>query len=112
MAVYTTELSGDFLKIAYHIDQMIQQQSMSISVENQYRDSVAGKRIIFTVYERYSWTGQNRASLSVLITETDTGAKIVGVGSGGSSALSFKINTIGEEAFLDTLRAAAESWQA
>ena len=57
------------------------------------------------VFERYSWTGENRVSMSVTLYQENGGpVRLCAITSGGSQALFFKVNTWGEEAFLDTLR--------
>lgn len=52
-------------------------------------------------FERYSMIGSSRVSLSITITETDEGIELAAIPSGGSQAVLFKVNTIGEGAFLD-----------
>lgn len=55
------------------------------------------------VYERYSTFGGNRVSLNVTLVGTDGELFLTGITSGGSQAVFFKINTLGEDAFLDCL---------
>ena len=110
MARYETSVRGDFSQIAGFIDMELRQQSVSLSLEESFDTTAGGYRICQRVYERYSYTGGNRASLSVLFIETDDGAKICGIATGGSQALFFKINTFGEEAFLETLQIAVNKW--
>ncbi len=52
--------------------------------------------------------GGNRVSLSLTLLGGGPCTELCAVASGGSQALFFKINTFGEEAFLDCVRAAAE----
>ena len=50
--------------------------------------------------------GGNRLSLSVTLFQGPSGGvKLSAVTSGGSQAMFFKVNTFGEEAFLNKLRA-------
>lgn len=57
------------------------------------------------VFERYSYTGGNRLSLNVTLFQGESGAiRISAIAAGGSQAMFFKVNTWGEEAFLDKLR--------
>lgn len=57
------------------------------------------------VFERYSWTGSNRVSLNVTLFQTGSGPiSLSAITAGGSQAVLFKMNTYGEEAFLDKLR--------
>ena len=56
------------------------------------------------VFERYSWAGSNRVSLNVTLYEGADGTiHLSAITSGGSQAMFFKINTWGEEAFLEKL---------
>jgi hypothetical protein len=48
--------------------------------------------------------GKNRVSLNVTLVGNGDNLHISAVTSGGSQAVFFKINTFGEEAFLDCLR--------
>ena len=63
-----------------------------------------GARCSVRVFERYSYAGGNRVSMSVTIFQADNVTKLCAITSGGSQALLFKVNTWGEESFLDTLR--------
>jgi len=58
------------------------------------------------VFERYSCLGSNRVSLSVTLFQSspDGPVHLSAITSGGSQALFFKINTFGENAFLDKLK--------
>jgi hypothetical protein len=58
------------------------------------------------VFERYSMAGGNRLSLSVTLFQDATGSiDCSAITSGGSQAAFFKLNTWGEESFLDRFRA-------
>ena len=78
-------------------------------------DKTGFPRARFSVFERYSMAGGNRVSLSILFAERDGYVDVTGVSSGGSQAVFWKINTVGEEAFikkLDELLAAHPAWTA
>ena len=61
------------------------------------------------VFERYTMMGGNRVSLNVtLFQDADGTIRCSAITSGGSQATFFKINTIGEESFLDCLREIVE----
>ena len=63
------------------------------------------RRCSVRVFERYSFLGSNRVSLSVTLFQGADGiTHLSAVTSGGSQAMFFKINTWGEDAFLDKLR--------
>ena len=55
------------------------------------------------VYERYSYFGGNRVSLSVTLVGRGEELFLSAITSGGSQAMFFKVNTWGEESFLDAL---------
>lgn len=79
--------------------------SMTASLEES-SDFWDGKsRCSVRIFERYSWSGSNRVSMSVTLFQGESGTvHLTAATSGGSQATFFKINTFGEEAFLDTLR--------
>jgi hypothetical protein len=61
------------------------------------------------VFERYSYAGGNRVSLTVTLFQNgDEPIRLSAITTGGSQAVFFKINTWGEEAFLDKLRELVE----
>ena len=68
-----------------------------LSVGDKYFGSVR-------VFERYSYMGGNRVSLNVTLFGNGDTIQLSAITSGGSQAMFFKINTFGEEAFLDKLR--------
>ena len=64
------------------------------------------------VYERYSLIGSNRVSLSVTVIGNTEGQLFVSaITSGGSQAVLFKLNTLGEESFLDKLDSIIRSFR-
>lgn len=57
------------------------------------------------VFERYSYAGGNRVSMNVTLFQSEDDAiHMSAITSGGSQAMFFKINTWGEEAFLEKLQ--------
>ena len=67
-------------------------------------DYASGRvRVAVRVYERYSWSGGNRVSMSMTLAGRGDELFLSAITSGGSQAMFFKVNTWGEEAFLDTL---------
>ena len=66
-------------------------------------------RVAVRVYERYSWSGGNRVSMSMTLVGRGRDLFLTAITSGGSQAMFFKVNTWGEEAFLDTIQAVADS---
>ena len=87
MAKYVKQVTGDFDAILEHLHQAVLGGSMSASYEDGSDYSQGDFRCAVRVYERYSWTGGN-------------------ITSGGSQGTFFKLNTFGEEAFLETIAGA------
>lgn len=56
-------------------------------------------RCAVRVFERYSYMGGNRVSMNVTLVGNDRDLFFSAITSGGSSAVFFKLNTLGERAF-------------
>lgn len=105
MAKLEKTLSGDFDALLERIEKGIIGGSATASIEDQSDFVGSNSRCSVRVFERYSATGSNRVSLSVTLYQDESGfIKLSAITAGGSQALRFKINTIGEEAFLDKLQ--------
>lgn len=105
MAKLETTLSGDFNSILQQIEIGILYGSKSASLEDSSDFFDGDCRCSVRVFERYSYIGSNRVSLNVTLFQGVKGPiQLSAVTSGGSQAIFFKINTFGEEAFLDKLR--------
>ena len=104
MAKTETVVQGSFDEILNRIERGILQRSASASLEDK-SDFVSGNyRCSVRVFERYSMIGSNRVSLNVTLFQGPDGQiRLSAITSGGSQALFFKINTFGEQAFLDKL---------
>ena len=97
--------SSDFTSIRSRIVDGILNSSISATLEDGWDIQGNNSRCSVRVFERYSWTGENRVSMSVTLFQNGDGpVHLCAITSGGSQALFFKVNTFGEEAFLDTLR--------
>lgn len=108
MAKYEVRLHGDFDDTLRYIHEGILNASMSASFEDESYFRSAGVRCCVRVYERYSFGGGNRVSLAMTLAGDGDELFLSAITSGGSQAMFFKLNTWGEEAFLDTLRDLAE----
>ena len=105
MAKLERTLQGDFQAILARIQNGIMQGSVSASLEDASDFSSGSARCSVRVFERYSYMGNNRVSLNVTLFQGPDGViRLSAITSGGSQAVFFKINTFGEEAFLDKLR--------
>ena len=112
MAKYERYFQGDFDTVLERIHNGILSGSFSASYEDGSDFAGGGARcavrVTVRVYERYSAMGGNRVSLNVMLTGVGEELFLSAITSGGSQAMFFKINTFGEEAFLDCLREIAE----
>ena len=104
MAKMERTLNGDFSEILARIETGIMRGSVSASLEDSSDFSSGSARCAVRVFERYSALGSNRVSLNVTLFQgTDGIIHLSAITSGGSQAMFFKLNTFGEEAFLDKL---------
>ncbi len=103
MAKLEKILSGDFDFVLKKIEAGILEGSFSASLEDSsdFRDGYA--RCSVRVFERFSYTGRNRVSMNVTLFESGGRIHLSAITSGGSQAVLFKLNTLGEEAFLEKL---------
>ncbi len=105
MAKYEATLVGyfdDWLRI---IEKGIINGSATANLEDasDFYSSDGVTRCSVRVFERYSAIGSNRVSLSVTLFQDPSGAiHCSAITSGGSQAMIFKLNTFGEQSFLDS----------
>ena len=104
MAKLEKNITGDFDSILRRIEDGIINGSVSASLEESSDFRIGDTRCSVRVFERYSYMGGNRVSLNVTLFGSDDKIHLSAITSGGSQAMFFKINTLGEEAFLDKLR--------
>ena len=95
----------DFDRLLQRLEQGILEGSMSASLEDASDFRSGSARCSVRVFERYSYIGSNRVSLTrTLFQNGDEPVRLSAITAGGSQAIFFKINTWGEESFLDKLR--------
>lgn len=105
MAKLEKNLSGNFDQILKNIEEGILHGSVSASLEDTSDFYSGDARCSVRVFERYSYAGGNRVSLNVTLFQNGEDViHLSAITAGGSQAMFFKINTWGEEAFLDKLR--------
>lgn len=104
MAKLERTITGDFNEILHRIVEGIVNGSVSANLEESSDFRIGETRCSVRVFERYSYMGGNRVSLSVTLFGKGDTVYLSAITSGGSQAMFFKINTFGEEAFLDKLR--------
>lgn len=105
MAKLEHTVKGNFPQLLTKITDGILSGSMSATLEESSDFRSGDARCSVRVFERYSYFGKNRVSLSVTLFQNgDDPIRISAITSGGSQAMFFKVNTLGEESFLDKLR--------
>lgn len=105
MAKLEQTIRGSFDAVLNKITDGIVNGSVSASLEETSDFRTGNARCAVRVFERYSYMGGNRVSLSVTLFQAEDGPiHLSAITSGGSQAMFFKVNTFGEEAFLDKLR--------
>ena len=109
MAKYERAFTGDFDSALSRLEQAVLNGSASASYEDGSDYRSGDFRCAVRVYERYSWTGGNRVSMNMTLVGRGQDLFLTAITSGGSQAMFFKVNTWGEEAFLDTIQAVADS---
>ena len=105
MAKLACTLSGNFDTMLKKIENGVLNASVSATLEDSWDVSTPGSRCSVRVFERYSYAGNNRVSMSVTLYQAEGKLHLCAITSGGSQAMFFKFNTWGEETFLDTLKA-------
>ena len=103
MAKYEDHLNCRFHDLATYLDEYILGTSASASREDSSWFVTEDYCCSVRVYERYSWLGGNRLSLTLTLFGRDGDVRLSAITAGGSQALFMKINTFGESAFLDKL---------
>ena len=112
MAKLEKDIRTDLSKLMAYLERGILEGSVSASLEEKSTLKSGDVTCEVRVYERYSWLGGNRLSLSV--TALDAGDGIVhlsAIASGGSQAMLVKVNTFGESNFLEAFRNVLDNYQ-
>lgn len=103
MAKLERSLQGSFDEILNKIETGILNGSLSATLEEASDFKTNDLRCSVRAFERYSYTGKNRVSLTVTLFGCDDNIKLSAIATGGSQAVFFKINTWDEDAFLEKL---------
>ena len=104
MAKIERVINRDFDQLLSTIEDGIINGSVSASLEDSSDFRSQDARCSVRVFERYSYTGGNRVSLNVTLFQNgEEPVHLSAITAGGSQAVFFKLNTFGEEAFLDKL---------
>ena len=112
MAKYEAYLTGDFNSILQEIETEILEGSISATLEDGSDYQMGRVYCAVRVFERYSMFGGNRVSLSVTLLGDGPRLFISAIAAAGSQATFFKVNTLGEESFLDQIVPIIQRYQA
>ena len=110
MAKLECDLDGDFDEI---LDAVGKEVSRSISASEEATSYFHGNdcRVVVRVYERYSFLGRNRVSLTFTLCKIGKRLTCSAISAGGSQAVFIKFNTVGEETFLSVVEKALEPYR-
>ena len=109
MAKIERVINRDFDQLLSTIEDGIINGSVSASLEDSSDFRSQDARCSVRVFERYSYTGGNRVSLNVTLFQNgEEPVHLSAITAGGSQAVFFKVNTLGAESFLDTIRDTVE----
>ena len=111
MAKYEKHLTGNFDELLELVTDGVLNGSMSASYENGSDWTNGTVRCAVRVFERYSYMGGNRVSMNVTLVGNDRDLFLSAITSGGSQAVFFKLNTLGEESFLEKLVPIVENYK-
>ena len=105
MAKLERTLSGNFNSWLDRIEKGILDGSVSATLEEASNFYQGDARCAVRAFERYSFAGGNRVSLTVTLFQNGNGPICLSaISTGGSQSVFFKVNTWGEETFLEKLR--------
>jgi len=105
MAKLERTINGNFDELLTRITDGVLNGSVSATLEDLTDFRAESARCSVRVFERYSFTGENRLSLTVTMFQTENNEiRLSAITSGGSQGLFLKWNTIGEEAFLEKFK--------
>ena len=103
MAKLERSFTGNFEQVLSYLDNAILRGSMSATLEDTASFTMGPVRVAVRMYERYSAFGGNRVAMCVTLAGEGEQLRLTAITAGGSQAVFFKLNTLGEETFLDTL---------
>lgn len=102
MAKFVIKGTGNFNHVLNELDKSIK-NSISASLEDSSSGRLGDTRFETRVYERYSWLGGNRLSLTLTLIGSGDQLNLSLITAGGSQAMFFKINRFGENSFLNSV---------
>lgn len=110
MAKWEQTLNGNYDELLARLEKGVLNGSISATLEDSSDFRQGDARCSVRVFERYSYSGGNRVSLSVTLFQNGGPIFLSAIASGGSQAMFWKINTLGEENFLYEVKNALKGW--
>ena len=110
MAKHERKFKGSFNSLLETLDLEIFKGSISASFQDGSNFTSGNVRCAVRVYERFSVIGGNRLAANITLFGDGDDLSLSVIASGGSQALFFKINTLGEKAFADKIIKIADDW--
>lgn len=110
MAKYVNYFNGNFDHFVQYLAEDVKQQSVSATLEDREDFRMGDVRCSVLVLERYRRSGGNRCSMNITILGNQDEIRLTAITSGGSQGMFFKVNTLGEESFLDTIKGSVEKY--
>ena len=106
MAIFEKTIRNkNFDKLLRKLEHEIPDSSWSADLEAGSDFKEGDARCSVRVFERYSMMGGNRLSLTLtMFQNADSPIRLSAITAGGSQAVFFKVNTLGEESFLDDVK--------
>ena len=111
MAKFERELQGNFDSFLENLHKEILSGSVTASFQEGSDHTLGDTRLAVRVYERYSAMGKARLSVNITLIGKGEQLFLSAIASGGSGAMFFKINTLGENNFLDKVIAIVKNFE-
>lgn len=102
MAKITMSGRGSAADIAAKISQGLHDSALSSTLVDNVSHKLDGNLVIVMVFEKYYMRTSNRASLTVVIVETDGIVTVDAIGSGGGQGALFRFSWGADEDFVGT----------
>ncbi|MCL2368997.1 MAG: DUF6054 family protein [Oscillospiraceae bacterium] len=103
-------MTGNFDALLQRLHTGIISGSISASFQEGSDYAAEGVRCAVRVYERYSMIGGNRLSANITLVGDRDRLFLSVIAAGGSQAVFFKINTLGESSFVDKIAKIVEAF--
>lgn len=111
MAKYETILSTSLQELVPFITQKMKGSSLTLSIVDTSYIEDTNCKVLVRVYERYSMSGSNRLTMTLTLVELQDQVHCSVITGGWSQGMFFKVNTLGEHSFLNTMKDILEEYK-